>query len=290
MDITLALGGGGARGVAHIGVLRVLEREGFKVRSLAGTSIGGIMGAFYAAGNSPSDMQNLVEDTRELDLFKARPQGAGLLGIKTIEDWLRDTLGPITFEDLAIPFAVTAADLKSGAELVLKEGGVVDALLATIALPGIFPPRNRDDHRLVDGGVVDPVPVVPARDLRDLPCVAVVLSPAKDDWSQDPGSSVLEQVPWLSLVSRLRPAQVLNIVVRSLEMTARYYTELRLEMDKPDVIIRPKVSHIGLLDEPSVSEVVALGEKAAEQALPDCRAQFTIAKRLRRRITSLGKT
>lgn len=290
MDITLALGGGGAKGVAHIGVLRVLEREGFNIRAIAGTSMGGIMGAFYAAGNSASDIQALVEDARELDLFRARPMGAGLLGIQAIEDWLRSNLGPITFEGLAIPFAVTAANLETGEEMVLQEGGVVDALLATVALPGIFPPRSRDDHRLVDGGVVDPVPVAPARALADLPSVAVVLSPRREDWAAQPTTSLLEQVPILGMVSRLRPAQALRIFVRSLEITARYFTELRLEIDKPDVIIRPKVSHVGMLDDgPSVSAIVALGERAAEEALPQCRAQFSIARRLGRRIRSMGK-
>ncbi len=290
MDITLALGGGGARGVAHIGVLRVLEREGFNIRCVAGTSMGGVMGALYAAGHSPSEMQNLVENAKEKDLFRARPSGPGLLGITAIEEWLRASLGTITFEELEIPFAVTAVDLETGNALVLKEGGVVDAVLATIALPGIFPPRAKDDHRLVDGAVVDPVPVVPARTLCDLPTIAVVLSPDRKDWADDPAPSVLEQVPWLGVVSRLRPAQALSIFVRSLEITSRYFTEFRLEIDKPDAIIRPDVAHIGLLDEPSVSAVVALGEKAAEEALPDCRAQFTLGKRLGRRIKSLGRT
>lgn len=290
MDITLALGGGGSRGIAHVGVLRVLEREGFNIRAVAGTSMGGVMGALYAAGNSPSDMQAIIEDAREEDLFRARPLGPGILGIKAIEDWLRANLGSITFEGLAIPFAVTAVDLESGMEMVLQTGGVVDALLATIALPGIFPPRSRDDHRLVDGGIVDPVPVIPAMALSDSPCVAVVLSPSKEDWASDSTPSVLDQLPWIGVVSRLRPAQALNIFVRSLEISSRYFTELRLESDRPDVIIRPDVAHIGLLDEPSVSEVVALGEKAAERALPDCRAQFTIAKRFGRRVRSLGKS
>lgn len=290
MDITLALGGGGARGVAHIGVLRVLEREGFKIRCVAGTSMGGVMGALYAAGNSPSEIQILVEGAKDKDLFRARPSGPGLLGITAIEEWLRSTLGTITFEELEIPFAVTAVGLESGEELILTEGGVVDAVLATIALPGIFPPRSKDEHRLVDGGVVDPVPVVPARKLCDLPTVAVVLSPRRKDWAKEPAPSVLEQLPWLGMVSRLRPAQALSIFVRSLEITSRYFTEFRLEIDKPDVIIRPDVAHIGLLDEPSVSAVVALGEQAAEEALPACRAQFTIARQLGRRIKSLGRT
>ncbi len=287
MDITLALGGGGARGVAHIGVLRVLEREGFRIRAVAGTSMGGIIGALYAAGNDPSELQALVEEAKGKNLFRARPLGPGLLGIHAIEEWLRSVLGDVQFEDLDIPFAVTAVDLETGNELILGSGKVVDAVLATIALPGIFPPRSRDDHRLIDGGVVDPVPVKPARELFQAMTVAVALSPSREDWSSQPSPSILEQLPWLNVVSRLRPAQALRIFMRSMEISGRYFTELRLEIDKPEVIIRPKVSHIGLLDEPSVSEVVALGENAAEQMLPQCRAQFSLVKRLGRRLRSM---
>jgi NTE family protein len=284
MDITLALGGGGIRGVAHIGVLRVLEREGFKIRALAGTSMGGFIGAFYAAGHSPSDIQTVIEDGQEMPLLRVRPQGAGLLGTHAIEDWLRSNLGPITFDDLTIPFAVAAADLETGKELVLQEGDVADAVLATISLPGIFPPRSHNGNRLVDGAVVNPVPVLPAKALRNSPSVAVVLSPAQEDWSMDTESRILEQLPVVSIVSRLRPAQMLQVFVRSMEITSRYFTELRLEVDKPDVIIRPDVHHISLLDEASVPEVMELGEKAAEQALPELREHFTFAKRLGRRL------
>ncbi len=289
MDITLALGGGGTRGIAHIGVLRVLEREGFSIRAVAGTSIGGVIGGLYAAGHSPSDIQTFMEDGLEMNLLRVRPRGAGILGIHGIEDWLRSNLGPITFDGLAIPFAVAAADLETGKELVLQEGSVVDAVLATISVPGIFPPQSRNGHRLVDGAVVNPVPVLPARALRDLPSVAVVLSPSEEDWSMETESGVLEQLPVINMVSRLRPAQLLQVFVRSMEITSRYFTELRLEIDKPDVIIRPDVHHISLLDEPSIPEVVALGEKAAEQAIPEIRAHFTIAKRLGRRMRFLRK-
>jgi NTE family protein len=284
MDITLALGGGGMRGIAHIGVLRVLEREGIRIRAIAGTSMGGFIGGFYVAGHSPSDIQTLLEDAREMDLLRLRPQGAGLLGIHAIEDWLRSNLGAITFDGLAIPFAVAAADLETGKEVVLQEGNVVDAVLATISLPGIFPPRSINSHRLVDGGMVNPVPVAPAKALRNSLSVAVVLSPAEEDWSMDTESGVLEQLPVINIVSRLKPAQALQVFVRSWEITSRYFTELRLGIDKPDVIIRPDVHHINLLDENPTSEVVALGEKATEQALPEIRAHFTFAKRLGRRL------
>jgi NTE family protein len=252
--------------------------------------MGGVIGALYTAGNNPSDLQALIEAAKGKNLFRARPLGPGLLGIHAIEEWLHSVLGEIMFEDLVLPFAVTAVDLETGEELVLHSGKVIDAVLATIALPGIFPPRSREDHRLIDGGVVDPVPVRPARELCDAMTVAVALSPRREDWATHPTPNILEQLPLLSMVCRLRPAQALRIFMRSLEISGRYFTELNLEIDRPDVIIRPEVSHIGLLDEPSVSEVVALGENAAEQMLPQCRAQFSLFKRLGRRLRSMRNT
>ncbi len=177
MQIALALGGGRARGLAHIGVLKVLEREGFRIGAIAGTSIGGIIGAAYAAGYGPDQISNLANAASIRDMLRARPEGPALMGLSRIEQWLHGILGQRTFADLRIPFAVTAADLNSGEEIVLRDGIVAHAVLATIALPGIFPPQLMGDHRLIDGGALDPVPVRPARALLNAPVVASVLSP-----------------------------------------------------------------------------------------------------------------
>jgi NTE family protein len=282
MEIALALGGGGARGLAHIGVLKVLEREGIRIGAVAGTSIGGIIGAAYAAGYGPEQITNLANAASIREMLRARPLGPGLMGISRIEEWLHGFLGQRTFGDLRIPFAVTAADLNSGEEVVLRDGIVAHAVLATIALPGIFPPQLIGDHRLIDGGALDPVPVRPARELLRAPIVASVLSPARALWREAHSPSLAAMLPASEMLMRLRPGQALKVFQEYMEITARTFTETRLEIDHPEVIVRPEVWRVGLLDEPSVSEMTELGIRAMNKALPCLRAQFSISGRVSR--------
>jgi NTE family protein len=290
MDLCLALGGGGARGLAHIGVLRVLEREGFRIRALAGTSMGGVIAAMYAAGLSPEEMEARASDVPPMGLLRARPDGAGLLGLGRVTEFLKQQLGTRTFGDLRIPLALTATNLESGQEVVITEGSVVDGVLATIALPGIFSPKLQGEHRLVDGGMVDPVPVSPARALYPAPVVAVALSPRPEQWGETHSPSPLGALPILDVLTRLRPGQALNVFMRALEISARLLTELHLQVDQPDVIIRPAVSQVGLFDQKPVSEVAAIGAAAAEEALPELRALFTPSRRLSRRLKTWFRT
>jgi len=282
MDISVALGGGGARGLAHIGVLYALERAGFRIRAIAGTSIGGIIGAMYASGYSPPELVHWADTSVHRDLFRARPFGAGLIGMERIEALLRETLADRTFEELAVRCAVTATDLESGAEIVLSEGRLVEAVLATIALPGVFPPQLVGASRLIDGGIVDPVPVRPARALFTGPVVAVALSPAREEWADSRSPNPLASLPILDMFIRLRPGEALKVFLRTTEILMRMYTELRLELDRPDIIIRPRVSHIGMFDRPSAADMCKLGESATELILPQLRAEFGAGRRLAR--------
>jgi NTE family protein len=281
MDIAVALGGGGSRGFAHIGVLRALEDEGFRIRSIAGTSMGGLVAAMYAAGYSPQEMLAHASKASLPELLRARPLGPGLVGVQRIERFLGSLLGDRTFEDLRIPLALTAVDADGGREIVLTQGPLVEAILATIAIPGIFPPQLMGSHRLLDGGLIDPVPVAPARRLFRGPVVAVALSPPRERWAERRAEGSLG-LPLLDAVVRLRPAEVLSIVVRAVEITSREMTELRLKVDQPEAIIRPAVTHIGLLEAVRVEEVAALGERAAAEAMPQLRALFTPGQRVRR--------
>src|SRR5512147_2913722 len=178
MDITLALGGGGAKGNAHIGALRRLEKEGFHIRAIAGTSYGGLVAAFYALGYSPDQIEEIFAAADQTQFYGHAPEdGPSLVGVAGVTRLLEQEVGNRTFADLKIPCALTAVDLKSGQEVLLTKGRLVDAMLATIALPGIFPARHIDGLELVDGGTLDPVPVAPARMLAPrLPVVAVVLT------------------------------------------------------------------------------------------------------------------
>lgn len=287
MDITVALGGGGVRGLAHIGVLSVLEREGFRIRAIAGTSMGGIIAASYAAGRSLAEIQAMAETTSTRDLLHVRPGGAGMIGMDHVAEMLEALLGRRRFRDMRIPLALTAADLNTGQEVVLTEGAVADAVLATIALPGVFPPKLIGKYRLIDGGTLDPVPVRPARNLFDGPVVAVALSPEPARWGMTKSPSLLGNMPALQVLSRLRPGQALQVFLESTEIVLRTYTELRLQLDKPEIIVRPEVWHVGMLQETSAAAMVERGIEAMEAQLPELRQLFTPGRRIRRRLRTL---
>jgi len=289
MDITLALGGGGAKGNAHIGVIRRLEKEGFRIKGVAGTSFGGIVAALYALGYSPDKIEDVFASFDQTQFYGHAPNdGPSLIGLAGVTRYLEEMIGDCTFDDLKLPCVLTAVDLKSGREVLLSKGRLVDAILATIALPGIFPARHLDGLELVDGGTLDPVPVAPARMLAPkLPVVAVVLTlpmgipaqpwnlPFHKHWS----GMILSR-----LLSKTRYTSVWDIFSRSLDITSRAVTQYRLEVDHPEIIIRPQVYDIDTLDVVDIHEVAKKGEEAVESVLPQLRTLFTWRTRWRRTI------
>lgn len=271
MDIVLALGGGGARGNAHLGVIRALEKEGFQIKAVAGTSAGGIVAGVYSAGYSPQEIIDRFSSVNQSSLYSLGG-GPSLLGVKGIVSALQLFLDEETFDDLRIPCALTAVDIDSMREVVLKEGKVLDAIMATIAIPGVFPPQKWGDHKLVDGGVLDPVPVEVARSLAPgIPVVAVSLSPPKDMWSELPAPNLFSEPPLLKPISNLRVAQAFEIFIRSVELGTHMLSETRLEIEQPDLIIRPDVCEIGPLDKVDVREIASRGDRAVEAVLPELR-------------------
>ncbi len=286
MDIAVALGGGGARGNSHIGVLRVLEREGFNIRAVSGTSFGGIVAGVYAAGYSSDEIEELFSNVEQENLYGRLPSdGPALLGTAGLHRWLDEVFGEQTFSDLKIPCAMVAVDLNSGTEIILRKGRLKDAILATTAVPGIFPPYPIRDLELVDGGVMNPVPVSVARELAPhLPVIAVVLSqpPAAPSHLLSVPVPTGIPAPIFERLARLRISQAFQIFMESVEIGNRLMTELRLKSDNPEVIIRPHVTGIQILDKVKVHDVIKLGEEAAEAALPDIRRAVSWPKRLGR--------
>lgn len=288
MEITLALGGGGAKGNAHIGVIRRLEAEGFQIRGLAGTSFGGVVAVYYALGYSPAQIAEMFSLLDQSLLYgHGRGEGPSLLGLAGVTHWLEGSLADRTFEDLKLPCALTAVDLKSGMEVIFSSGRLVDAILGSIAIPGIFPARQIGDQELVDGGILDPVPVASARALVPrVPVVAVVLS------APIGGPALSWHIPVPSgfpraLVQgfrRTRYALALDTFLRSLDVMGRAITDYRLEADQPDFIIRPRVTEIETLELVDIDEMVAKGDEAVADVLPDLRELFTWRKRFRRGI------
>jgi NTE family protein len=281
VDITLALGGGGSKGYAHLGVIRGLEKLGFNIRGIAGTSAGGMAAAVYASGYSPDELLKTVTDSSQDGLY-GFGRGPALLGTKGIQEILERFLQEKTFEDLNIPCAMTAVDLKEMREIVIREGKVIDAVMATIAVPGIFPPKEMDNYLLVDGMVLNPVPVDIARSLSPAcPVIAVPLSPVPEQWKIYSPWGKAPENPLLRPISRLRIAKAFEVYLRSMDMTAHMLGEIRLEMEKPDLVIRPEVGHINAMDKVNIEEVVELGDRAVDNSLTELNK--LLKKRKRRR-------
>lgn len=276
--IGLALGGGGARGLAHVGLLKVLEREQIPVSFIAGTSMGGLVGSLYAAGIPLEDvsreirrLSSVSEQLRLVD-FGLTAGGLSVRG-RHVYNFMADLLGEqLTFAELGIPFAVTSVDLETGRDIVIQGGLVIDAVRATISVPGVFTPVKLGDYRLVDGGVLNNVPVDVARTLGDGPVVAVDVLPSfAENW---PGQPPTETGLRFDFV----PGG-LHDVYSTLMIMIAALTEHRLALHPPDLLLRPVLpADVGLLvGFHRADELIAAGEEAATTALPRLRALLDAA-------------
>jgi NTE family protein len=250
-----------------------LEQAGYTISAIAGTSMGAMVGSFYAAGYSPDEIEEIFSNVDQSKLYElgllAQP---GLLGLGRVSHFLDEMLGEKTFADTRIPAAFVAADLGCNCEAVLSTGLLKDAVLASIAVPGVFPPRNLDGRHLVDGGVLNPVPVSVARKLASkLPVVAVALSPPFMPENAKLPTQITSVIPevFIKRITRLNVSQAMSVFLQSVDISNQAITELRLEKEPPDILIRPKVEGIGLLDNVVVADVAKLGEEATEAILPE---------------------
>lgn len=289
MEITLALGGGGVRGVAHLGVIRTLEKNDFRIRAIAGTSAGGMVGAVYAAGFSTEDIEAAFNEIKQDWSFSRRPDDKpSLLGLSGIAEKLRELLGDKTFDDLKIPFAATAVSLKSGNEIILRKGKVIDAVMATIAIPGVFPCQEIGGRVLMDGGVLDPVPIQVARWMKPaLPIVAVTLHQMPKGWTPDdmpmpmpvPGPHQI-----IDRIAKLRPVQAFKIFSRSTDVTSQHLTKLTIQLYQPEIIIQPCVGHIGVLQKIDTDEIIQAGIDATETAIQEIKSEANWIKKIQRKV------
>jgi NTE family protein len=282
------LGGGGMRGYAHIGVLRQLEKEAFEIASVAGTSIGGIIGALYASGYSPDSIESFIDDMDMRMLFRqekgAEPALLGLGGLLTL---LKSKIDEKEFSELSIPFVCTAVDMISGCEIIIDSGKVLDAVQATSAMPGIFPAKVINDLYLVDGGIFDPVPVAVARNMQpSLPIIAVCLTPSIENWDNLPHMDIPKNTPVppaiMETVLQLRLGQALRIFVDSLDVMTNMVAELRLKIEKPDYIIRPAIKQYTMFSNANPSELILLGEEAVRSSKENLEKVFSSRQKITR--------
>lgn len=258
--IGFALGSGSARGWSHIGAIDVLTEAGVVPDVICGSSIGSLVGAICADG-SLDQLRAWVSDLtwpRVVGFFDLSLSG-GLLKGHRLMDFFREKFLDKRIEELRIPFAAVATELETGREVWLRDGPVTAALRASIATPGLFTPCERDGRLLVDGGLVNPVPVSLCRAMGADIVIAI-------DLSQDLALSarsrarVEHQVPGL-----------VSVVVSCLNIMQVKIARSRLAGEPADVVIAPRLSHLGLLDYHRAREAIAEGRAAAQFALPHIR-------------------
>ncbi len=182
LKIGLALSGGAVWGISHIGVLKAFEDNHIPISFIGGTSIGALIGALYAAGMTVAELENLALNTQWKDISKLSLLFRGLLSNEPMEQYIENLVGNLTFEDLKIPFQAVAADLITGEEVILKSGRLSAALRATTAIPGIYQPVQIENRTLVDGGIVNNVPIQMVRDMGADLVVGVSLSSVLNNW------------------------------------------------------------------------------------------------------------
>jgi len=268
--IGLALSGGGARGLAHIGVLKVLEREGIPIDLLSGTSMGALISAGYAIGMSPNDLEQealrMASVRRLLALVDHSLPRRGLFQGQRVMEYLTCSLGDHTFDDLRIPLALVAVDVNSQQEVILRQGRIVDAVRASVSIPGLFAPVERGDQLLVDGGVLNNLPVDVIRSMES--DVVVIAVDVHSDEMPIPTSKLHQH--------RYLPnglMETINVLWLCLAMMMVEIQQHKLTQAPPDVLIHPEIPAdiTTLTGFPRAAEIIAAGEKAAQAALPEIR-------------------
>lgn len=254
--VGIALSGGFARGIAHIGVLRVFEQHHIPVDCLAGTSVGGLIAAAYASGTSLEEMEHQAMITRFTDFGRWTLSRLGLASNEKLEDFLARFSTATRFEQLKIPLAIAASDLGAGETVYFTKGDLYQAVRASCAYPGLFLPINVDGRMIVDGFVTDPVPVAGARKLGADIVIAVYLSTTA---SKQKPKSVFEVI-----------GRAFSIVQLATEPAWRSIT---------DVVIEPDVADIQWDEFAKTPEMVAAGESAARLALPAIRGAIASFER-----------
>jgi NTE family protein len=282
--IGLALGGGAARGWAHIGVIRALEEIGIKPDIVCGTSIGALVGAVYAAGELDKfEEWVLALKVSEIISYLDVSLSSGLLKGDRLMEFFRKDFNDYNIEDLDIPFAATATLLNSGAEKWLKEGSMLDAVRASIALPGLFTPVMHEGSVLIDGGLVNPVPVSLARALGADIVIAVDLnSDALNRHMNAPENTeavINESNNWIDKlkdgISGLMPSadssapqlpSMIDVIAASINIMQVRISRSRMAGEPPDFILTPKLAEIGLLEFHRAKESIEEGKQAVERA------------------------
>ena len=302
--IGLALGSGSAKGLAHIGVLKVIDEEKIPIDFIAGTSIGALIGVVYASGLSTGEMEEIalnIDKKQITSFFTPTIPYSGLVEGKRITEFIKSIIGNPNIEDLKIPFAAIATNVLNGRKVMITKGSAVEAVRASISIPGIFTPCKHNGDFLVDGGLVDPVPVNCVRDMGADYIIGVNVVPLPEKKTNKlmmkgeekklatvpvnsklvntrlskfikPVKSVMQN-PFLTLTGKLKTMRespsIFTIILQTIAIIEQQIMNLQLKNLRPDILIEPQVGFIKPLEFYRSKEAIAVGERTARDSLSE---------------------
>ncbi len=240
----LGLGGGAVLGAVHVGVLKVLKEKNIKIDCVSGTSIGAFIGGLYAFGVDTDEIEKLTRDLRWLDISEVSLSKFGLMSNEKIGKLLTEQIGDKNIEDAKIPLRVIATDIASGEKVILEKGNLAAAVRASTCIPGIFKPIEIDGRLLVDGGIVENVPVTPLVDMGADHIIAVQLT--------------------VSAAAK-RPEHIIEVLLNTFEFMITNISKPYLE--DVDVMIKPDLSDFDKVDTDQISDLIKKGYEEAEKML-----------------------
>jgi NTE family protein len=262
--VGLALGGGAARGLAHIGVLEVLEKEGIPVDMIAGTSAGAAIGALYAQGKNASAIKTLALDLnwkRLASLVDLALPKTGFIQGKKMKEQLKSIIGgDIKFSDLKIPFACVATDIKTGEEIVISQGSVLDGIRASISIPAIFTLAKQEGRYLVDGGLVNPIPVSVLKNQGADFIIAVNVT-----------ADAVNRTNW---GKKAKEPTIFNVIMQSIYIST--HSLVKSSLDGADIVIEPDLADIPYGDFQRAKECIPRGALAAQGIIQEIKRQLNI--------------
>ncbi|MEN2983716.1 MAG: patatin-like phospholipase family protein [Dictyoglomaceae bacterium] len=290
IKIGLVLGSGGAKGLSHIGVLKILERENIKIDCISGSSIGAIIGGFYAKGYSSKELEDIALSISRKDIYEFidfTPSLQGIIKGDKILNFLKNFLGDIEFSQLKVPFLAVAVDLITGEKIVFTKGKVLSAIRGSISIPVIFQPYPFDNKLLIDGGVLSPLPVEELKEYQKPDLIIGVNLQSPPNWSPK-GRNIFQEIPmepkgfsekviykltqteiFKEIQKRVNPLfnpSLLEVLMQTINIM-NWEIALR-NIKLADIVINPNVEKYRTFDFDKGKELIKIGEFATEKELP----------------------
>lgn len=277
-DVALALSSGGARGLAHIGAIEELEANGYRISSIAGCSMGALVGGVYAAGKLEEfrDWMKTIDRKKMLELTDFSFSLNHIVKGKRIIEAIMEFVPDIAIEDLPIPYCAVATDLKAGKEVVFNKGSLFEAIRASISLPSFYEPVQRDGMILIDGGVINPIPLNRAKRKPGDILVGIDVSghDYKSQWEEKHRLTEIQkkdQSLKAKILDKLIPDNIdfnyYTVLSRTSSLMIRQNSILMAELTKPEMLIDIQMSRYGSFDYDKSEKIVAIGRQKTLQAI-----------------------